>query len=379
VDITNRMALAPRFPTRAAARALLIVALLVAGVVAYIGTHPTRLPAPFGPARNGALLYAVDGDIFSVDPASGTSVQITSGPGIDRKPTVSPDGTRVVFLRGKDTTGDAFDLVIANVDGSSARVVSTATISDGDPFKWSPDSTFILLNHVDGNVIRYNANGDAPVIVRERTFVHAFQPPAGQKVVYETLTSSRTLGLMNPDGTGATPIYTIPAAETKDGCDFGTTAFSPDGTQIAFNRQPKATDQCRIFVMNVDGTNVHQLTTETDLLTETDFRWSPDGSMIAFDRWDNTLGPWLIQPIGIAASTGGATRSIGPTPVADGAAFEWSPDGASIISVPGTILSWPPSTTMPSAHPLIIDVATGAAHEASWTVSSWPTWQRLAQ
>jgi Tol biopolymer transport system component len=378
VDITNRLALAPRLPIRALAVALLVLALIVAGLIAYIGSHPTRLPAPFGPARNGVVLYAVDGHIYSVDPATGSPVAVTSGSGVDRKPTVSPDGTRIVFLRGKGTTGDAFDLVVANLNGSDARTISTATISDGDPFAWSPDSTFILLNNVDGDLVRYNANGHAPVVVLRQTYMHGFQPPTGQKVLYETLTGGRTLGLMNPDGTGATPIYTIPPAETKDGCDYGTVAWSPDGARIAFNRQPTGQDGCRVFVMNADGTGAHQLSTDTHQLTETDFRWSPDGTMIAFDRWDNTVGPWQIQPIGVVQSSGGATRSLGPTPVGDGAAFEWSPDGRSIIAAPATVIQWPPSSAMPSAHPIIIDVATGTSREVSWTVSSWPSWQRLA-
>ena len=378
VDITNRLAFAPRLPTRALAIALLILALVVAGAIAYIGSHPARLPAPFGPARNGVLVYAVDGDIYSVDPVSGSSHAITSGAAIDRKQTVSSDGTRVAFLRGDGITGDAFDLMIANLNGTNIRAISTATISDGDPFAWSPDGTFILLNNVQGDLVRYNANGDAPVVVLRQTYMHGFQPPTGQKVLYETITGGRTLGLMNADGTAATPIYTIPPAETKDGCDYGTVAWSPDGTRIAFNRRPIGTDQCRIFVMNADGTRAHQLTTDTHQLTETDFRWSPDGTMIAFDRWDNTVGAWQIQPIGVVQSTGGATRSLGPTPVSDGAVFEWSPDGASIVSAPGTVIQWPPSTAMPSARPMIIDVATGAAHEATWSVNSWPSWQRLA-
>src|SRR5204862_368246 len=153
-----------------------------------------------------------------------------------------------------DTTGDAFDLVIANVDGTSARVISTASISDSDPFSWSPDGTFILLSNAEGDLMRYNANGDAPVLVRAQTLMHGFQPPAGQRVLYESIVGGRTLGLMNPDGTGATPIYTIPPAETKDGCDFGTATFSPDGKLIAFSRKPTGRDECRLFVINDDGT-----------------------------------------------------------------------------------------------------------------------------
>jgi hypothetical protein len=379
VDIAIRPAVPGRLPMRAISLALLVLALIAAGLIWYVGSQSSRVPAPFGPARNGVVVYALGGDLFAGSALTGASHPIVSGSGLDRKPVVSPDGTHIAFLRtAEGSTADAFDLLVAKVDGTDIRTISTAKVSNGDPFFWSPDGTFILLNNGEGNLMRYSAEGGAPVIVAQATFAHAFQPPAGGRVLYETITGSRTLGLMNPDGTAATPIYTISPAETKDGCDFGTVAWSPDGKRIAFLRKPKGSDECRIFVMQADGSGAHQLTTDTDLLTETDFRWSPDGTMIAFDRWANTFGSWQIQPIGVAPASGGATRSIGPTPVGDGAAFEWSPDGASIISAPGTVLQWPPSTTQPSAHPVIIDVATGTAHEASWAANSWPTWQRLA-
>ena len=49
---------------------LALVGLLVAaGLFAYVGAQPQRLPAPFGPAGNGLMYYASgDGDIYSVDP-----------------------------------------------------------------------------------------------------------------------------------------------------------------------------------------------------------------------------------------------------------------------------------------------------------------------
>jgi hypothetical protein len=71
-------------------------------------------------------------------------------------------------------------------------------------------------------------------------------------------------------------------------------------------------------------------------------------------------------------------QSLGPTPVSDGAAFEWAPDGKTIVSVPGTVLAWPRNDAMATARPTIIDVATGQAHEATWSVNSWPSYQRLA-
>jgi dipeptidyl aminopeptidase/acylaminoacyl peptidase len=199
-------------------------------------------------------------------------------------------------------------------------------------------------------------------------------------VLVENLGLVRSLSLMNPDGTGVRAIYTIPASETQDGCDYGTIRWSPAGTQIAFPRRPAGSaNQCRVFVMNADGTGAHQLTTNAGLWFETDLRWSPDGQRLAFDRWEmDSAGTWVIRPIGVVAAGGGPAQSLGPTPVSDGAAFEWSPDGRSLTSVPATVLSWPPSTSMPEARPTVIDATSGEAHEAAWSVNSWPTWQRLA-
>ena len=63
-DIASRPTFAPRVPWRTFGVALLIVALLIAAIAIYVGTRPTRLPPPFGVARNGLVAYTTRGDIF---------------------------------------------------------------------------------------------------------------------------------------------------------------------------------------------------------------------------------------------------------------------------------------------------------------------------
>lgn len=382
VDIALPPAFAGRFPARAITLALLVLALVAAGLVFYVGSQQRELPAPFGLASNGGVVYALDGDLYVGDPATGTSRAIVTGAGLDRKPVVSPDGTHVAFLRGADgSTDDSFDLMVASFDGSNVSAVSRVKVSHNDPFAWSPDGSFILLTDGDGDTMRYPIGGGTVALLASDVLIQAgaFQPPDGGAVLYEQLSGDRALGLMNADGTAARIIYTIPLAEQQDGCDFGTVSWSPDGHRIAFLRHPAGTEfQCRVFVMKADGTDAHQVSTQPGLVTETDLRWSPDGTQIAIDRWLFDTGNWLIQPIGVVPAAGGEPRSIGPTPVSDGAAFEWAPDGRSIISVAGTVVGWPPSSTMSNAKPMVIDVASGEATEASWSISSWPSWQRLA-
>ncbi len=65
-------------------RPLLIIAILgiliVASALAFAGSRP-RLPAPFGPARNGAILFSTtEGDILAADPATGATTAVVTGP-----------------------------------------------------------------------------------------------------------------------------------------------------------------------------------------------------------------------------------------------------------------------------------------------------------
>lgn len=76
-----------------------------------------------------------------------------------------------------------------------------------------------------------------------------------------------SLYLMNADGSRPRKLL-----------DGGSAEWSPDGTRIAFNSLRNG--QFDIFVMNLDGTDVRQLTTNPgkDFLP----RWSPDGKSILF-------------------------------------------------------------------------------------------------
>src|SRR5262249_18853439 len=159
------------------------------------------------------------------------------------------------------------------------------------------------------------------------------QPPDGGHVLVEKMVGSRSLSLMDPDGTNLRTVYTISAGEIADGCDFGSVQFTPDGHRIIFQRRPAGdTDGGRVYSVNVDGSGRRGLRNDPHMVFEGNVSVSPDGSQVAFNRWDNTIGRWAIEPIGVVSIGGGTTRSVGPTPVPDGAAFTWSPDGKSIIS-----------------------------------------------
>lgn len=93
-------------------------------------------------------------------------------------------------------------------------------------------------------------------------------------------------------------------------------AWSPDGRFLAFRGYWGDGESSDLFIMNADGTQVRQLTTD---LIGSDPAWSPDGSRIAFASYDG-LYVTNIDGTGLqAVTTAGGTASP-----------SWSPDGRRI-------------------------------------------------
>ena len=61
--------------------------------------------------------------------------------------------------------------------------------------------------------------------------------------------------------------------------------WSPNGRQIAFVGGNQDTGWYDIFVMNLDGTRLHQLTHSTSGFGKTGLAWSPNGKWIAFQNY----------------------------------------------------------------------------------------------
>jgi Tol biopolymer transport system component len=106
-------------------------------------------------------------------------------------------------------------------------------------------------------------------------------------------------------------------------------AWSPDGTMIAFTSLRDTpvgnTRYRRLFLMNADGSNVHRLAPELDVLQFAP-SWSPDGRELAFETAPLIGGPGDIHILTVET---GALRKL--TPRADNYHHPtWSPDGTRI-------------------------------------------------
>ena len=125
------------------------------------------------------------------------------------------------------------------------------------------------------------------------------------------------------DGTG---VAKVPLGASKF---HGDPAYSPDGSQISYDEDsgPGQPAVHGIFVAGKDGSGAHQLTTS---LTgkdayDTESKWSPDGTHIAFTRVKDTKAAAIFT----VRTDGSDLRQITPYKL-DAASPDWSPDGTKI-------------------------------------------------
>jgi Tol biopolymer transport system component len=152
------------------------------------------------------------------------------------------------------------------------------------------------------------------------------QPNPGKLVFHDT--SSRILTI-NGDGTGQTLL-------TQGGSIRDANAeFSRDGGRVAFDRN--ISFHTNIFVMNSDGTNPVSVTTNTDMVANSDPSWSPDGTKLAFVSNRSGQGKveiWVVNVdgTGLARLTSAVQigTSLGNPIYSSDLSPSWSPDGTRI-------------------------------------------------
>ena len=203
------------------------------------GQDPTLFNPCGIPSPDGTLLlcetFSDDGSqngIHTIRSSDGGGLtQITSNPGGDDVPgSWSPNGKRIVFQR-VSPTGDSEGVFVVNANGTGLKRILPPTVSANCcTFSWSPQ----------GNEIAFSRHVTPDV--------HS------------------SLWVMHSDGSGLRPLTVPPSSgcggPNADPAAIGCLepAWSPDGTKIAFAGGLDLDTDGEIYIVNVDGTGLTQVT-----------------------------------------------------------------------------------------------------------------------
>jgi len=187
-------------------------------------------------------------DIFVVG-ADGSEETNLTETGFETGPAWSPDASRIAFL------SDPGGLAVMNADGSDLRFVFHGSVA-GRP-AWSPDGLSLAVES-DSAILAMGANGEnVTTIVEAEAHNPAFSPVDGTRLAFDSPSQ--------PDGPGIFIRVTTDEGSSLTRLTMGddhAPTWSPDGSQVAFSRGAEDSAEQDIFVVNVDGSGLTQLTTD---------------------------------------------------------------------------------------------------------------------
>jgi Tol biopolymer transport system component len=366
-----------RTPSLRPLLAIVMVALLTLALVAavlYVGSQRRPLPAPFGPARNGAVLYDEGGDLFIANEVTGEARPLITGPETDGWPGFSHQGDRVAFIRVGD--GD-FQVMSMSPDGSNVQSLAELP-GEFNGYGWSPTGDALLVNFTESGPggFRYalvNSDGSG---YREldlgRPADYASWRPGGEHIVFRGSLEDGTARAFIADADGMN-VRELPMVGVGI-VDFENLGWSPNGEHLIYmSAGVDGVSGWQINVADIDAdgtlTELHPLKIDPGSTDERNPAWSPDSTKFAF-----LLDKDFKRQVAIANADGTGFRVVGPeTTTSNILGYTWSPDGRTLL-----ITQFPEAESLREAERQMwsVDVETGAEIEVQNPVASW---QRLGE
>ncbi len=299
-------------------------------------------------------LWPSDGpaDIYALDPISGETRRLTSSPGGISAFSVSPDGGALYYsafnlnggtdlYRLERSSGESHLLLacpealcdmpasspdmtmlayqripLSRNDEPGPSTVHILRLQEGEP------ASDLLVSELERQtkMLDWSATGFLAFYDSDRQAFILHDPQSGESVRFPNMTGEP--GDWSPEGSeylapeillpGVNESQTGPAAShlmrfdsasgqiqdltRSDILEDTGAVFSPDGSQLAFARKyldtTRWTPGRQLWLMRADGGGAHPLT-DAPHYNHSTFAWSPDGSQLAYKRFNQTA---LIEP-----------------------------------------------------------------------------------
>ena len=267
----------------------------------------------------GKLVYASDEngnfDIWEMDLATGSKLQLTNDSYDETTPYWSPDGSKIAYLLKKSDY--QHEIWVMNADGSNKQKIATitaggelvCTILGG----WLDDNN-LVFSKVDGSVCHHilykvDLNGNIqtildPANIGEGEIWFADYNRQTKKLVFEAQSGcwDPTMDIYIADYDVATnTISNIHVLFSSENHYDGRPRISPDGQKVvfvhrvaegAYNPPPDYHD---LWVVNIDGSNPHPITTDFGENYNMRPTFVDNDTIIFFAKKDGVYDLWMMN------------------------------------------------------------------------------------
>jgi TolB protein len=214
-------------------------------------------------------------------------------------------GDKLYFISDRDTTHRMYFLYEMDADGNNVRKVTDLRLEDSWMSIRHNGQEMVVAGRI-GKQIRYQLfmvnikSGEYYQLTTDTaaSFADPNFSPDGKQIVFRHRKNRRNyeeekaeIWMMNDDGTNLHQLTYYPEADTTakwHSYHAGPPIWEPNQNLISFVSYQKGNHS--IFTMKPDGSNMKQLT--PDSLSEGWHAWSPDGDVIVFDASDKA-GNWF--------------------------------------------------------------------------------------
>lgn len=284
-------------------------------------------------SRDGSFLvfastqHRATADLYLKRPGSSTLTQLTTDPGHDMMPSISPDGRWVAFTSNRS---GSWDIYVMGIDGGRALQVTSDPSPELHP-SWSPDGNslvFCRLGAVSGRWELWVVDLRRPTVahcIGEGLFPEWCPTPGtgaggADRIVYQRSRErgQRSFGVWTidyADGQASNPMLVASSPERA----FINPTWSPDGRWIAFAGVP-ARDvgsaggsrpaRAGLYLASVEGGGLVPLTSGrgVDLMPT----WAPDGTLYFISDRAGHDNVWMMPTAPAIATASGRVPGSGP-------------------------------------------------------------------